>query len=50
VAKPAKYRAATQAEARLLFAMLSCIANAADHMIVQRACFSFGQIDMIVVI
>jgi hypothetical protein len=50
VAKSPKYRAAAGLEARLFFAMLACMANAADHTIVQRRCISFKRIDMIVVI
>jgi hypothetical protein len=50
LAKRRKYRAAAGPEARLFFAMLACIANAADHKIVQRGCISFKRTDMIVVI
>jgi hypothetical protein len=50
VAKCSKYRAAAGPEARLFFAMLACIANAADHTIVQRNCISFKRTDMIIVI
>jgi len=50
VAKRRKYRAAAGPEARLFFAMLACIANAAYHKIVQRGCISFNRTDMIIVI
>jgi hypothetical protein len=50
VASVGKYRAAGGPEARLFFAMLACIANAADHKIVQRGCISFKRTDMITVI
>jgi hypothetical protein len=49
-AKCWKYHAAAGPEARLFFAMLACIANAADHTIVQRNCISFKRTDMIIVI
>jgi len=45
-----KYRAAGGLEARLFFAMLACMANAADHKIVQRDCISFRRTDMIIAI
>jgi len=45
-----KYRAAASQEARIFSAMLACIANAADHTIVQRNCISFKRTDMIIVI
>jgi hypothetical protein len=45
-----KYRAAASQEARIFSAMLICIADAAHHTIVQRACISFNRTDMIVVI
>ena len=45
-----KYRAAGGLEARLFFAMLACMANAADHKIVQRDCISFKRTDMIIAI
>jgi hypothetical protein len=50
VAKPRKYRAAASRDARIFFAMLICIVDAAHHTIVQRACISFNRTDMIVVI
>jgi hypothetical protein len=50
VAECWKYRAAARPEARLFSAMLACIANAADHKIVQRGCISFKRTDMIAVI
>ena len=50
VARHWKYRAAASQEARIFSAMLICIADAAHHTIVQRACISFNRTDMIVVI
>ena len=52
VAKRRKYRAAVRQEARIFFAMLACIVNAAGdmHHAIVRDCIRFGLVDMTIVI